>query len=378
MDQQKIGRYIAECRKQKNLTQEQLAEKIGVTSKSVSRWENGKTMPDVSLFEPLCKELDISFNSFLCGENTDKGTCNITEEELEEYKELLKNQEKGKIERLLNSVFKSKSGTLEAKYNSSISNLLLLVIFSIVNIGLLLFNSGSYFLFSAFVPYLAVDYGMFLCGLYPEEFYYDVPDIVFLDKSFFYLMLAVAAAILLVYLLCWYLAKQKRKGALIFSFVFFIIDTAAMLLMTGISLETIVDVLFHIWVIAYLVIGLSTLKKMKKAPEETVNVSVEEMPTETDSTALRVAEKNVKCRVFLETDFYGMHNDMHIVYRRVKHTNELVVNGLVYDEYEALVEQAHCLTANVDGHRICAEFDGIINSKLTVDSQEIAKKKRLY
>lgn len=333
-------------------------------------------MPDVSLFEPLCKELDISFNSFLCGENTDKGTCNITEEELEEYKELLENQEKGKFERLLNKVFRSraKSGTLEAKYNSSISNLLLVVIFSVVNIGLLLLNSGSYFLFSAFVPYLAVDYGMFLCGLYPEEYYFDMPDIVFLDKSFFSLMLAVAAAILLVYLFCWYLAKQKRKGALIFSLVFFGIDTAAMLLMTGISLDTIVDMLFHIWVIAYLVIGLSTLKKMKKAPEETVNVSVEEMPTETESTALRAAEKNVKCRVFLETDFSGMH----IVYRRVKHTNELVVNGFVYDEYEALVEQAHCLTADIGGHRIRAEFDGVINSKLTVDLQEIAKKKRLY
>lgn len=374
MEQQKIGRYIAECRKQKNLTQEQLAEKIGVTSKSVSRWENGKTMPDVSLFEPLCKELDISFNSFLCGENTDNGNCSITSEELEEYKQLLKNQNKGKFERMLNIVFKSKPGTLEAKYNSSISNLWLVVIFSIININLLLFNSGSYFLFSAFVPYLAVDYGMFLCGLYPEEYYYDVPDIVFLDKSFFYFMLAVAAMILLIYLLCWYFAKKKRKSALVFSLVFFIIDTLAMLLMTGISLETIIDVFFHIWVIAYLIIGLSTLKKIKKAPEETVELSAEETPTETASTALRAAEKNVKSRIFAEAEFCGMD----IVYRRVKHTNELVVNGLVYDEYEALFEQAHCLTANVNGHRICAEFDGLTNSKLTVDSQEIAKKKRLY
>ncbi|MBQ2812785.1 MAG: helix-turn-helix domain-containing protein [Clostridia bacterium] len=266
MDQQKIGRYIAECRKQKNLTQEQLAEKIGVTSKSVSRWENGKTMPDVSLFEPLCKELGISFNSFLSGENTDNGTCNITPQELEEYKKLLKKQEKGKLETWFNSVFKSraKPGTLEAKYFNSISNLLLVVAFSVVNIILLLLNSGSYFLFSAFIPYLAVDSAMFLCGLYPEEYYYDVPDIVFQDKPYFYVMLAVAFAMLGVYLLCWYLARKKKVGALVFALVFFVLDTAAMLLMTELS---IIDMLIHIWVISYLIIGLSTYRKMKKAPD---------------------------------------------------------------------------------------------------------------
>lgn len=62
MDQEKIGKFIAECRKDKKLTQEQLGEKLGVTSKSISRWENGRTMPDISLFEPLCNELGISIN----------------------------------------------------------------------------------------------------------------------------------------------------------------------------------------------------------------------------------------------------------------------------------------------------------------------------
>ena len=47
MNQEKIGKYIATCRKNLKLTQEQLAEKLGITSKSISRWENGKTMPDV-------------------------------------------------------------------------------------------------------------------------------------------------------------------------------------------------------------------------------------------------------------------------------------------------------------------------------------------
>ena len=68
MDQEKIGKFIAELRKEKNMTQEQLAEKLGVTSKSISRWENGKTMPDYTLLEYLCNELDININELLSGE----------------------------------------------------------------------------------------------------------------------------------------------------------------------------------------------------------------------------------------------------------------------------------------------------------------------
>ena len=68
MEQEKIGKFIAECRKKQKLTQEQLANKIGVTNKSISRWENGKTMPDISLFEPLCNELNISVSELLQGE----------------------------------------------------------------------------------------------------------------------------------------------------------------------------------------------------------------------------------------------------------------------------------------------------------------------
>ncbi len=67
MNQETIGKFIAECRKSKNLTQEQLAEKLGVSNKSISRWENGKTMPDYSILLNLCENLDISVNElFSC------------------------------------------------------------------------------------------------------------------------------------------------------------------------------------------------------------------------------------------------------------------------------------------------------------------------
>ena len=72
MNQEKIGRFIAKARKEKGYTQEQLAEKLGVSNQTVSRWENGKNMPDVSLFESLCEALDITVNELLAGETIEK------------------------------------------------------------------------------------------------------------------------------------------------------------------------------------------------------------------------------------------------------------------------------------------------------------------
>ena len=71
MDQIKIGNYIRAKRKEMNLTQEQLAEKLNVTNKSISRWENGRTFPDLSLYQPLCNVLDISISELLNGEDID-------------------------------------------------------------------------------------------------------------------------------------------------------------------------------------------------------------------------------------------------------------------------------------------------------------------
>ena len=68
MDQLKIGKFIADCRKRKNLTQMQLAEKLGITDKAVSKWERGVAMPDTSIMLELCDILGISVNELLSGE----------------------------------------------------------------------------------------------------------------------------------------------------------------------------------------------------------------------------------------------------------------------------------------------------------------------
>ena len=68
MDQVKIGKFIAACRKKENLTQLQLAEKLGITDRAISKWETGKCLPDSAIMLDLCELLGISVNDLLCGE----------------------------------------------------------------------------------------------------------------------------------------------------------------------------------------------------------------------------------------------------------------------------------------------------------------------
>ena len=72
MNQEKIGKFIAKCRKDKKMTQSELAEKLGVTDKSIGNWENGRNMPDLALFKPLCDVLGITINDLLSGEKISK------------------------------------------------------------------------------------------------------------------------------------------------------------------------------------------------------------------------------------------------------------------------------------------------------------------
>ena len=82
MDQIKIGKFIAECRKKNNLTQMQLAEKLNITDRAISKWENGKGMPDSSIMLDLCEELKISVNELLSGEMISMENKNEKQEQL--------------------------------------------------------------------------------------------------------------------------------------------------------------------------------------------------------------------------------------------------------------------------------------------------------
>ena len=107
------------------------------------------------------------------------------------------------------------------KYTTSRNNLLLVIIFTLVNTVLLVTNSNLYFLFSAFFPYFIADLGMFLCGQYPAEAYEGLEGMEFLDSSFLYVMLAISIIITLVYLLAWFMSNKNRVGWLMFALVLF-------------------------------------------------------------------------------------------------------------------------------------------------------------
>ena len=81
MNQIEIGRFISMVRKQKKLTQKQLAEKLGITDRAISKWENGKSMPDLSLLKPICDILGITINELLSGKyiSDDKKKNNLEE-----------------------------------------------------------------------------------------------------------------------------------------------------------------------------------------------------------------------------------------------------------------------------------------------------------
>lgn len=92
MNQEKIGKLIAELRKEKNLTQEELAEKFSIAPQSVSKWERGINMPDISALEDLCKILEVDVNDFLRGEiskNNSKTGKNISKEVKEENEKVI-------------------------------------------------------------------------------------------------------------------------------------------------------------------------------------------------------------------------------------------------------------------------------------------------
>lgn len=269
---------------------------------------------------------------------------------------------------------------LETRCRNARHNLLYVVIFTLVNILLLITKSDLYFLFSAYIPYVLVSVGMMLCGMYPPEYYgQDISNVEFMNTSVFAILLAVALIITALYFISWIFSKKNKVGWFIFALVIFVIDTVGMLWSNGLGVEGIVDIIFHVWVIVSLALGINAYFKLKKlSVEEVENTEIEQNVEEQESledlVILRIADTNVKARILLESNVQG-----HLVtYRRVKRVNELVVDGNVYDEIEVLIEFAHSLKAQIDGHLIEVGFDGKFHSYLKVDGQIVAKQLRLY
>lgn len=188
----------------------------------------------------------------------------------------------------------SPRAALEGKYNSARYNLLGVVLFTLVNIIILFVDASSYFLFSAFLPYYISTLGMFFCGKLPAEFYEGVEDFVASPDTVLVVALVISAVILIAYLLCFIFSSKNRVGWLIAALVLFGIDTAAYLLLVGIDFSAILDILFHAWVIYYLVSGIIAHNKLKNLPEdapiEAADFTVSETVTEEATPVEEAAE----------------------------------------------------------------------------------------
>lgn len=241
---------------------------------------------------------------------------------------------------------------LQQAYNKARGNLLLVIILTAVNIVLFFLGSESMMLFSASVPFYGVVFGYYM-GL-------TVPAVI------------LAVIILALYLVCW-LQSKKKSGWMTVALVLFILDT---LVMAGMYLliedaSGFLDVLIHAWVLYYLILAISTGKKLKNLPEEE---EVEELPADDHSQPIRRVAEDEKFRVLLESEYAGRK----VTYRRVKRTNQLVIDSHIYDELEMLVETAHCLYATIDGHTYEVGYDGQTRSYFKVDGELVAKKIRWY
>ena len=262
----------------------------------------------------------------------------------------------------------SQRNVLQQKYNTARINLLLMIGFTVLNVILFIVGADIMMLFSATVPYYAMIFG-----------------IVFEDPIFLVFCIVIAAVSVLAYLLCWIFSK-KHYGWMIGALVLFILDTLAMagLFLAVGEVSGIMDALMHIWILYYLITGVSSGAKLANMPAEepvAVEVSENENAEETtesaavqeDTRALRRMDTEVKARILLEADAVGRH----IVYRRVKRTNELVIGSYVYDEVEMLLETAHELSAYIDGHKIVVGLDSANYSYLEVDGAIVERKIRL-
>lgn len=168
---------------------------------------------------------------------------------------------------------------LENRFNSARRSLLMVVIFTVINLVLLVTNSNSYFVFSAFIPYFLTGMGMMLCGRFPVEYYGDeFLTMEFLPPAVLTVTIAISVVIIALYLLAWFFCKNKKIGWLIFAFIAFAVDTIVMFLLSENLVSSILDILFHAWVLFDIGVAINVAGKLKKMSMEDASAVVAEEP----------------------------------------------------------------------------------------------------
>ena len=274
---------------------------------------------------------------------------------------------------------------IENKFKSARYNLLLAVIVTAINIFLLLIGTDYYFLFSITVPYVLVSVGMYLCGMFPSEYYDEfTSELVPLDRSVFIVLLVFSLVLLSVYFISWLLSAKYKTAFFILPLVLFAGDTLLALSYYGLSFDCLIEMLFHVWILYYLITGIIASRKLKNLPEDEPEAdSIENNDInaadndEVNSSHLRVADMSTRSRMLAEVDAQNTPFNKPVYYRRVGKVNELIIGNYVYDEYVALMEMPHTLKATINGHTVEASLDNLSRSIIKIDGKTVAKKMRL-
>ncbi len=154
----------------------------------------------------------------------------------------------------------------EMRYTTSRMNLLLVIAFTLLNVIRLLFGTADYFIFSASLPYVLTLFGLINTGRMPDE-YYEGAEFVPYSDIYLYIMAAISFAIIIFYAVCWLMSK-KHLGWIIAALVAFLIDFAAFFYFYGFDLTLFLDILFHAWVIYYLIVGIVSGCKLRNMPPD--------------------------------------------------------------------------------------------------------------
>lgn len=156
---------------------------------------------------------------------------------------------------------------LLGRYRVCRLNLLAVTAFTLLNIAILIFGADFYLLFSATIPYFLVLFGLLFCGKMSPEIYNQIygesATVKILPDAVLYVAITLALLITLLYLLCFFLSDHRRSAWLKVAAVLFTLDTIGMFFTSGFSSNTMLDLIFHVWVLYYLFAGIKAEKRLR-------------------------------------------------------------------------------------------------------------------
>ena len=264
---------------------------------------------------------------------------------------------------------------LDKSYNSTFLPIVAFIAMSAVNVISLATGGTFYSPFSLIAPYAILEYAIFMCGMYPPEYYAEIEPFTFWHEYFYNYMMILALAVIVAYVVIAILARKRNYKWLIVFMGIMVVDTMILYLHYGLSFgDTVIELFCRGYFIVAMILGVMTAKLYDKAKAEEERKAKQQSDGENaDTLPLRAADMAQKHRILLE---YRSEN-LHIVYRRVGKVNELVIDGMVYDEYIALAEFAHELKATISGQDISAGYNGLATSYININGKTVATKARI-